>query len=199
MLHLALETSGRAGTVALGPVDADAPDAVAALPGRRRGQVDLLPVVADLFAEHGHTPADLALVSLALGPGSFTGLRVAVATAKMLSLTLGVKLIGVPTLDLLVAQHPGHTVALNVKRGTAWSAGPGLEPALRDLSELTELGFPRVADLPDADLPAEADVAVLYRLAHARHLASDYDDPLALAPAYIREPEAVTLWDARHP
>ena len=198
MLHLALETSGRTGTIALGDVDAATPRAVRPLPLQRRGQVNLMPLAAELMAEHGHGPADLALVSLALGPGSFTGLRVAVATAKMLSLTLGVKLIGIPTLDLLLARHPGHVVALNVKRDTAWSAGPGLDPSLRGLSELKDLGSPLVGDLDNAAHPADADVADLYRLAHARHLASDYDDPLVLAPAYIREPEAVTLWDQLH-
>ena len=198
MLHLALETSGRTGTLALGDANAPAPRAVQPLPDKRRGQVDLMPVAAALLADHGAVPADLTLVSLALGPGSFTGLRVAVATAKMLSLTLGVKLVGVPTLDLLRAQFPEHAIALNIKRDTAWSAAPGLDPALRGLSELKHSRFPLVADHPEAAHPPEADVKTLYRLAHARHLASDYDDPLALAPAYIREPEAVTLWDQLH-
>ncbi len=197
--HLAMETSGATGTLAVGPGGSDAPAATESLPKKRRGHVDLMPAVADLLlrAHPGAQPQDLGFVSLALGPGSFTGLRVAVATAKMLALTLGVKLIGIPTLDLLRAQHPDAVIALNVKRGTAWSAGPGLEPALRPLEALHASGRPLVGDLEGALCPPDADVAVLYRLAHARIAAHDYDDPLVLAPAYIREPEAVTLWDER--
>ena len=197
-LHLSIESSGQAVALALGDAHADTPHATAQLPRQRRGQLDLMPRTAELLAEHTAGPADLAAVSLALGPGSFTGLRVAVATAKMLALTLGVKLIGIPTLDVLRAQHPEAVVALNLKRGTAWSAGPGLEPALRPLEMLHATGRPLVADLDAAAHRADADIAVLYRLAHARITARDYDDPLALAPAYIREPEAVTLWDQLH-
>ncbi|MEE9403759.1 MAG: tRNA (adenosine(37)-N6)-threonylcarbamoyltransferase complex dimerization subunit type 1 TsaB [Algisphaera sp.] len=198
MLHLAFETSGPTGTVALGDSNAPTPRVVKALPRKRRGQVDLMSVAAALLAEQNAAPADLALVSLALGPGSFTGLRVAVATAKMLALTLDVKIVGIPTLAILQAQHPQAVIALNIKRDTAWSAGPGLEPALRPLEELSQSGLSLVGDLPNAIHPPEADVATLYRLAHAQHLAAHYDDPLALVPAYIREPEAITLWDKIH-
>lgn len=135
---------------------------------------------------------------MSLGPGSFTGLRSAVATVKMLALTLDVKLVGVPTLDVLRAQHPEAMVCLNVKRDTAWSAGPGMEPALRSLGELRAAGLPLVADMLDEAIPAEPGVAVVWKLGRAAAAANRYDDPLALAPLYIREPEAVTLWDQRH-
>lgn len=196
-LHLSIESSGHAVALALGHTDARAPRTTVELPRQRRGQLELMPRAAELIAELGAGPADLGVVSLALGPGSFTGLRVAVATAKMLALTLQVKLVGIPTLELLRAQHPQAVIALNIKRDTAWSAGPGLEPAMRPLETLRADGRPIVGDLDDAQAPAQADVAVLYRLAHARIMADHYDDPLALAPAYIRDPEAVVLWDER--
>ena len=69
----------------------------------RRHTVELLPRLAaaleqlDLGAEH------LSGVAVALGPGSFTGLRVGMAVAKGLALTRSLPLVGVPTLDVVAA------------------------------------------------------------------------------------------------
>lgn len=196
--HLAIETSSRRGFLALGRGD-DILE-VAELPAKRRHNLDLVPTIDALCRRHQLTPADLAELYVSLGPGSFTGLRIAVATAKMLALTLGVKIVGVSTLDLLCAQHPGHLVCLNIKRDTAWSAAPGsdLEPALRSLDDIRASGLPLVADTLDGAIPAEPDVRVLYRLGRAAAANNRYDDPLTLLPEYVREPEAVTLWDQRH-
>lgn len=196
--HLAIETSSRRGFLALGRGD-DILD-VTELPAKRRHNLDLVPTIDTLCHKHQLNPADLAELYVSLGPGSFTGLRIAVATAKMLAMTLGVKIVGVPTLDLLCAQHPGAMVCLNVKRDTAWSAcrSQGLEPALRSLHDIRAAGRPIVADTLDGATPAEPDVRVLYRLGRAAAAHNRYDDPLTLLPQYIREPEAVTLWDQRH-
>ena len=102
-----------------------------------------------------------------------------------------------PTLDVLRTQHPDAMVCLNVKRDTAWSAGPGHDPALRPLDQIRATGLPLVADTLDGATPGRPDVAVLYRLARSRAAANAYDDPLTLAPLYIREPEAVILWEAK--
>ncbi len=209
--NLAIETSSRRGFVALGHGD-DILDVVE-LPAKRRHNLDLVPTLDALCQKHGLQPADLAELYVSLGPGSFTGLRIAVATAKMLALTLGVKIVGIPTLDLLCAQHPGHLVCLNVKRDTAWSAAPapGSErgtrpgshrdypPALRSLDEIRATGLPLVADTLDDAIPAEPDVRVLHRLGRAAAANNGYHDPLTLLPEYVREPEAVTLWDQLHP
>lgn len=194
--NLAIETSSHQSTLALG--DGDRLITTAALPAKRRHNLDLVPTMDTLLREHGLQPGDLAELYLSLGPGSFTGLRIAVATAKMLSMTLGVKLVGVPTLDVLRAQHPGAMVCLNVKRGTAWSAGPGHEPALRSIDEVRATGLPIVADTLDDAEPAVPDVEALWALGRAAAADSRYDDALTLAPHYIREPEAVTLWNEKH-
>lgn len=201
--NLAIETSSRRGRLALGRGD----DLVATadLPDKRRHNLDLVPTIDTLLRDRGLKPADLAELYVSLGPGSFTGLRIALATAKMLALTLDVKLVGVPTLDVLCAQHPDSMVCLNVKRDTAWSApGTGVpasqvDPtaALRPLDEIRATGLPLVADTLDDATPAQPDVEVLWKLGRAAAAANRYDDPLALAPLYIREPEAVTLWDQR--
>ncbi|MGI8589035.1 MAG: tRNA (adenosine(37)-N6)-threonylcarbamoyltransferase complex dimerization subunit type 1 TsaB [Chloroflexia bacterium] len=62
---------------------------------------ELLPTVKAMLDRFGVVPADLRGVAVAVGPGSYTGLRVGLATAKGLAYSLDVPLWGVPTLDIL--------------------------------------------------------------------------------------------------
>ena len=74
----------------------------------RSGQnhtVDLLPRVEELLAESGATVGDLTAIGVALGPGSFNGLRVGLATAKMLAFSRSLPLVGVTTLEATAFQH----------------------------------------------------------------------------------------------
>jgi N6-L-threonylcarbamoyladenine synthase len=61
----------------------------------------LLPAVRDLLLAEGVTPSDIAEVVVGRGPGSFTGVRIGVATAKGLAHGLGVPLYGAGTLDAI--------------------------------------------------------------------------------------------------
>ena len=63
----------------------------------------LLPAVDRLLEMGGLAAKDLDLVACGLGPGSFTGIRIGLATAKGLAAGLGCKLAGVSTLDALAA------------------------------------------------------------------------------------------------
>jgi tRNA threonylcarbamoyladenosine biosynthesis protein TsaB len=70
--------------------------------------VELAPTVAGLLERVNVTPADLAAIALARGPGSFTGLRIGMSFAKGLALSASppLPLIGVPTLDITAASQP---------------------------------------------------------------------------------------------
>jgi tRNA threonylcarbamoyladenosine biosynthesis protein TsaB len=59
--------------------------------------------VSGMLAGHGYTVEDLSLVAVTLGPGSFTGMRVAVAFSKGIATGRAIPLIGVPTLDVLAS------------------------------------------------------------------------------------------------
>lgn len=65
--------------------------------------VQLLPFMDDLLTTNGWVPSDLDQVIVSQGPGSYTGLRIAVTTAKTLAFTLGLSLIGVSSLAVLAA------------------------------------------------------------------------------------------------
>jgi tRNA threonylcarbamoyladenosine biosynthesis protein TsaB len=221
---LALETSSACASVALGCGD-DLLEEVT-LPPPRRHRVDLMPAVDDLCRRHRVTPADLAELFISTGPGSFTGLRIGITTAKALAAALPVRLVAVPTLDVLACNAPSDRPAapcLNLKRqsvftavyqrhGDAWRTV--LEPALRTGDELlaaaprplTVIGDPLPE--PAHGWPAEVRLitgdearpraAHLWRLGRLAALAGRFVEPDALLPLYARPPEAVELWQARH-
>ena len=74
--------------------------------------VSLMPRVSWMLEAQGAQVSDLTAVAVALGPGSFTGLRVGLAAAKGLALAAGMPIIGVPTLD--VTAYPHHLQPLPV-------------------------------------------------------------------------------------
>ena len=65
--------------------------------------VELTPAIGQLLAKADMNAADLRAIAVAIGPGSYTSLRVGLAAAKGLSLAHQIPLIGVPTLDIMAA------------------------------------------------------------------------------------------------
>jgi tRNA threonylcarbamoyladenosine biosynthesis protein TsaB len=86
----------------------------------------MLPALEWLLATLGLSLRDCAAVAVSQGPGSFTGLRAGIATAKGLAFSLGVPLFGIPTLEALAANAPpaaGTVCAvLNARRGEVFRA-----------------------------------------------------------------------------
>ena len=118
---LAIEASQRRGGVAVR--DRDGEDHVEWLGESARHDDDLLAAVDRLYARLRLAPADTGVVGVSAGPGGFTGLRVAVATAKMLAESLGAQLVAVPTALVVAERWPGPgpiTVALASKDGSVW-------------------------------------------------------------------------------
>jgi tRNA threonylcarbamoyladenosine biosynthesis protein TsaB len=67
--------------------------------------VELMPSIVRLLASQRLEPHQLDAVAVALGPGSFTGLRIGLSVGKGLCLSLGIPLVGVPTLDIVAHAH----------------------------------------------------------------------------------------------
>jgi tRNA threonylcarbamoyladenosine biosynthesis protein TsaB len=68
--------------------------------------VELAPVVMEILDRAQILPSALEVVAVATGPGSYTGLRIGLALAKGMALARRLDLVGVPTLDILVAAQP---------------------------------------------------------------------------------------------
>lgn len=76
---------------------------------RRNHTVQLLPQLDMLLRHVGHSQADIRAVAVALGPGSWSGLRVGMSIAKGLVLAGNTCLLGIGTLDTLAYQHACST------------------------------------------------------------------------------------------
>lgn len=72
-----------------------------------RGQDPLLPSLRCLLNTLNVKKSDLALIAVALGPGSFTGLRVGLSVAKGLALGLNLPIVGVPSLPIVAGRAQG--------------------------------------------------------------------------------------------
>jgi len=104
MRLLALETSTLAGGVAL--LDGDRLVAEYVLDVSVTHSERLVASVDRVLGDAGWGRGDLAALAVSIGPGSFTGLRVGVSTAKGLAVALGIPIAAVPTLDAMAACVP---------------------------------------------------------------------------------------------
>jgi len=105
---LAIETSGRHGSIALVSGAADRAEVLKqiVLGGDERTAQILAPRIQNLLREQNWSPTSVNLVAVAIGPGSFTGLRIGVTTAKTFAYAAKTDLIGINTLEAIAAQAP---------------------------------------------------------------------------------------------
>ncbi len=101
---LAIETIGHFGSVAV--ADNDRVLAQQILPAELRMAQSLAPGIRELLAAQDWAPRDVDLILVATGPGSFTGLRCGVITAKTLAYATGAQVLGVHSLSVLAEQAP---------------------------------------------------------------------------------------------
>lgn len=102
-LLLAIDTATRWAGVAL--YDGERVRAEASWRSHNNHSVELMPALTRMLEQQGVGPGRLAAVAVASGPGSFTGLRIGMSVAKGLAQAQGIPILGVPTLDILVASH----------------------------------------------------------------------------------------------
>jgi len=180
-----------------------------------KGHAEYLMTTIDVaLAAAGCGYGDLGMLAVATGPGSFTGVRVGVATARGLALALTIPAVGVSTLDAVAAEaaqaHPGREVlaAIDAGRDELYVAfydelaklayGPvvttfatALDIARRDLPVLAGSAARKIAaglaplSLDIGPEAATADIATYARIAAARGPAAQPPVPL-----YLREPDA---------
>jgi tRNA threonylcarbamoyladenosine biosynthesis protein TsaB len=160
---LAFDTSTPSTTVGLLAEDGrlfEAYDHVRA-PGRPGHQARLLPLAAELLARAGVGWERLDRIAVGLGPGTFTGLRVGVASARALAQSLSVELVGVSSSmalahaalrELAPAQEARVLTIVDARRGevflAAYRAGAQAAPpvVLRPPEPIAREDVPRVLD-----------------------------------------------------
>ncbi len=226
---LAIETSGRIGSVAL------ATGCELKQSARFRADsnhaAELLPTIDELCRPLGWTPGDIDQVYLSIGPGSFTGLRIAVTLARTLALSIKADIVAVATLELiaqnaLLAGEPPRRVVvlLDAKRGQVYSAAferaehryvRAVDACIADPIEFLK-GLPQPAcvlgegityhrkalacvahtELPETLWPPRVETVL--ELGYEKAQRGEFEQPTALAPVYLRRPEAEEVWERRH-
>lgn len=210
--QIALETSVRSASVA---VDMDGRLEERALEPGRSHASDLLPALDEILSHLGTRPAELGLVVVGLGPGSYTGLRVGVATALGLMEGSGADLVGVPSVEALAFRHlaPGEEgcVVLDARGGELYYARYArdednvrvLEAPCALRPEALAERLPSVGPIfgdPNTSRAAKFDEATSARvrtdlvpdarsvlqLGQARFAADGAQDPAQVSPLYLR-------------
>jgi tRNA threonylcarbamoyladenosine biosynthesis protein TsaB len=124
MRVLAVETSSLAGGVAL--LDEDRLVAEYLLDVSVTHSERLMAAVDHVLGDARWTARDLGALAVAIGPGSFTGLRIAVSTVKGLAFALGVPIAAVPTLDAMAAALPWAALpvcpVLDARKGEVYAS-----------------------------------------------------------------------------
>lgn len=162
--------------------------------------VRILDDVNALLAEAGLEPGSVDALAVGTGPGSYTGLRIGLVTARALSLSLGAPVGGVSTLLALAAGAPGAHPLIDGRRGELFALDGGLPVLVRPEELAVEPEATYVGDgavryraeleargalIPTDDDPRHVPWARL----HAA-LARDFGPAELAEPIYLRVPDA---------
>jgi len=112
MRILALETTDKTGSVAVAE-DANVLLELELEQNQRSAQ-SLAPGIDAALKQAGWKPTDVQLTAVTVGPGSFTGLRVGVTTAKVFAYAVGAEVLGIDTLEAIAEAAPADVMALQV-------------------------------------------------------------------------------------
>jgi tRNA threonylcarbamoyladenosine biosynthesis protein TsaB len=160
----------------------------------------LLEDVDALLRQAGAHPGDLDRLAVGIGPGSFTGVRIGLAVARGLALSLGLEGAGVSTLAALAAGAPGAVPVVDARRHEVFALLDGeprvLAPAELPVERGTLLvgdGAVRYRELLEeqgAEIPPDEDERHLPRARFHAALAGASGPVDELEPLYLRVPDA---------
>ena len=220
---LAIETSGRTGSIALAEDDRIVVER--SFEYGLQNAARMLPLIDEMCRSFLWKPTGIQRIAVSIGPGSFTGLRIGVTLAKTLAFATGATIVPVESVDVLAENAPADAreliIVLDAKRGQIFTAHlvrdengwSQIEPAHLDtLAAMLEragrpvhlhgdgVDFHRAAISDDSKVivtePSSwiARASIVAQLAHRR--AIPIADPASLTPRYIRKPEAEEKADA---
>ena len=164
-----------------------------------RSSNQVLEMMREVLSEAGARPADLGVIVALRGPGSFTGVRIGLATAFGFHQALGLPATGVSTFEILAAAAeapPGAVVlaAVDALRGD-WSVQTGLSaPELVPAGQIPAF-FDRLGAPPDGRVLAGFGLDLPGWPAEIRRFTPGPERPLA-AVAALRAADPSMVWDA---
>ena len=144
-----------------------------------RGQAErLMPLLEEVLESGGVTWRDLARIGVGIGPGNFTGIRIAVAAARGLALALEIPAIGVSTFDAIRA---------------GGGVGTPVVAALRGMVHVATLALVTAESVADPLWPPAPGILAQAIAGIAKDAALDSPPP---APLYLRPSDATPARDA---
>ena len=160
----------------------------------------LLEDVDALLRQGGAHPRDLDALAIGIGPGSFTGVRIGLAAARGLALSLELSGAGVSTLAALAEGAPGALPVIDARRREVFTLVDGepvvLAPAdvAAEGATLVGSGALRYRDVFEAKgavVPPDGDERHVPRARFHAQLARELGPVDAIEPLYLRVPDAV--------
>lgn len=211
MIVLAIDTTAEYGSIAL-VRDGLVVEEVPMHSPEGFGQI-LFQHIAQLLERHGVRPDEVDCYASATGPGSFTGVRIALAAAKGLAESAGVKVAGVSNLRAIAFYGEAHrrAVVLDARRGEIY--GAVYDDALRLVQDEVVMPFAKWLETLPADVefvsqnvavfagmlagrttrPAPRALAGAIGVIACSEVAS-HMDPAALDANYVRRSDAELMW-----
>jgi tRNA threonylcarbamoyladenosine biosynthesis protein TsaB len=161
--------------------------------------VTLLEDVDALVRQAGARTGDIEAIAVGIGPGSFTGVRVGLATARGLALALDVPVAGVSTLDALAAGAPGALPVVDARRREVFVLQEELRVVAPSDLEFAPgticigsgaVRYRQVLEAAGAEIPPDQDERHLPRARFHAQLARDFGPAELVEPLYLRIPDA---------
>jgi tRNA threonylcarbamoyladenosine biosynthesis protein TsaB len=161
--------------------------------------VRILDDVESLLTEAGLRQDDVEAIVVGTGPGSYTGLRMGLVTARALALALDVPVAGVSTLEALAAGGPGAMPVIDARRGEVFTLDAGEPACLRAEDLPVEAGrtyvgdgavrYRRLVEEAGGVVPDDESLHVPWARHHAA-LAAEFGPAEQAEPVYLRVPDA---------
>ena len=160
----------------------------------------LLPLIDALLSDVGIDKKELTGIAVASGPGSFTGIRIGMATAKGLAQALDISLTGISTLDIIAARfaHTDYLICpiLNARRNQVYTAiYQNTSCELKRLSEYMALSLhnlvAKLQDFPAAGYLFPGDAPDVYQSFLQDNLEDKYRP---LPPVYRLNQGSIVAW-----
>jgi tRNA threonylcarbamoyl adenosine modification protein YeaZ len=212
MTTLVLDTSTRTPVVALATADGELLGERHWASHHRQGE-ELLQHVGELLTEAQVGPDQVSAVVVGTGPGSFTGLRIGLATAKTIAYSLSIPIVGISsTVALARAAATAHGARTELTVTLPAGASDRYEQRVRiENGQATQVDAPQLVaggEIAIGDVAIDLEYApdeartrgnealaglasALAVLGAARLAAGDADDVAALVPAYVALPRGI--------